>query len=356
MRSKHRYVPVLKWKPGEYRALRCLDVEVAEYITPLVEVPAIPPAKEGKPPVTVAEHLKPLPQQMRQCWRGVRPSPMFVDCQAVAELLPDNTPPVVDVVRRAATHGVPLVPVTGLAAHPDHQRGIRELARDGQGVCLRVAPSELGRNPVAKLTLFLRSLPVEPAQADIILDLHSVKEPDEDGWYDDLRPVLLALSSGFACRSLTLLSGAFPTDLSRLRPGAREVPRVDWRLWRRLATLALSQTLDFGDYAIANPEARAMTASFVSPSASIRYTAEDTWVTLRGKSIIRDGSEQFHELSAALVGHASFRGPRFSWGDRYIAACAKRQDGPGNSTVWRQVGTNHHLTFVARQLATLSAA
>ncbi|WP_422802525.1 beta family protein [Sulfitobacter pontiacus] len=49
----------------------------------------------------------------------------------------------------------------------------------------------------------------------------------------------------------------------------------------------------------------------------------------------------------------AFRGATFSLGDKYIADCAAHAVGTGNSTTWKWVTINHHITIVADDLATL---
>ena len=86
-------------------------------------------------------------------------------------------------------------------------------------------------------------------------------------------------------------------------------------------------------------------------SASIRYTTDGNWLVVKGRNVRRYGFEQYFELCRTLVMRQEFSGRGFSWGDQYIDDCAFERTGPGNATTWRKVGTNHHLTLVARALA-----
>lgn len=80
------------------------------------------------------------------------------------------------------------------------------------------------------------------------------------------------------------------------------------------------------------------------------------WLVIKGRNVRQYGFEQYFELCGALVNRNEYSGAGFSWADDYIAKCAGRESGPGNATTWRKVGTNHHLTLVARQLASRPAA
>ena len=89
------------------------------------------------------------------------------------------------------------------------------------------------------------------------------------------------------------------------------------------------------------------------PSASIRYTAQDSWLVLKGKNLRGNGFGQFYQVSRDLIARPEYSGRNFSWGDAYIYECGDELAGPGNLTTWRKVGTSHHLVFAVRQLANL---
>jgi hypothetical protein len=108
----------------------------------------------------------------------------------------------------------------------------------------------------------------------------------------------------------------------------------------------------FGDYAIAHPVPTELDPRTMRMSASIRFTTDEDWLIVKGKNVRQYGFDQYFELCRTLVGLPEYLGENFSWGDRFIARCARGSAGPGNATTCRKVGTNHHLTLVARQLAT----
>ena len=81
-------------------------------------------------------------------------------------------------------------------------------------------------------------------------------------------------------------------------------------------------------------------------------THEHYVASFRGNEI------QMHEYCQANTGSPlfAFQGSDFSYGDRFIEKCAKREVGASNLTRWKEVGINHHITTVVNDLATLSAA
>jgi len=111
----------------------------------------------------------------------------------------------------------------------------------------------------------------------------------------------------------------------------------------------------FGDYSINHPNLLPMDMRLLKPAATIRYAVDDAWLMVKGTSVRqKNGYDQFHSHSAAVVASGFFMGSGFSAGDMYISKCATRTTGKGNLTTWRQVGTNHHLEKVASDVASLS--
>ena len=112
----------------------------------------------------------------------------------------------------------------------------------------------------------------------------------------------------------------------------------------------------FADYAISHPYTKELDPRTMRMSASIRYTTSNNWLVLKGRNVRQYGFDQYFELAKELIERPEYADRDFSWGDKYIADCALGMTGPGNATTWRKVGTNHHITLVARQIAKLSLA
>jgi hypothetical protein len=67
--DSRKYVPVLKWRQGEYQALFLLDDEVKNFVVPLI---VIPPREydfeEQRMKKTVHEHIETFPKRLKQKW------------------------------------------------------------------------------------------------------------------------------------------------------------------------------------------------------------------------------------------------------------------------------------------------
>ena len=159
-------------------------------------------------------------------------------------------------------------------------------------------------------------------------------------------------------RSLSVIAGSFPKDLSAFpKNGQYTQQRLDWLSWLYQVNRRppLQRLPTFGDYTIQHP-------FFSEPprhmnfSASIRYTSGDYWVVMRGEGVRNEtgpGYAQWPANAFLLRERREFCGSDFSYGDAYIEEMSSQLAATGNPETWLRAGINHHLTFVARQIASL---
>jgi hypothetical protein len=94
-------------------------------------------------------------------------------------------------------------------------------------------------------------------------------------------------------------------------------------------------------------------------SASIRYTSDDYWVIMRGEGVLNDdgpGYDGYLGNAMLLVERDEFCGADFSAGDQYIQHMSMQSDKPGSAQTWIRAAINHHITFTARQIASLTGS
>lgn len=352
----HRhYVPILRWKEAERLALRDLADDIRDGITPLVQL--VPESiAVGKRIRSANDALEKIARDMRECW-GTRS--LLVDLGRLDPRLRinGNTHPLAYLGGKARATSVSMIPVTGLHRDSAYQAAVREVvAEDKRGLCLRLFRGDL-RNPRLRpdVQRLLSQLQLGPSQVHLVLDMEC-----HDSSYPDFDALSSLVPDIREWRSLVVASGAFPPDLTQWKtPGTYSVPRLDWQAW--LSEIELSENLirkpTFSDYGIYHPTYKPP-PGFPNFSASIRYTTEDVWTIMRGEGVRNErgaGFAQWPANAELLCGRPEFRqcGPRFSAGDAYIAREAGNYAHPGNASTWLQAGFNHHLTFVARQIASL---
>ena len=367
-----RYVPILRGKLGEYHALRGLAPEVRDLLTPVIAIPQIPwNWTEDTPAKTLTEHLAPVPNLLQSC--GFADQPFFLDLDMAMDSEDPSRNKVVDdehalvwltaEAAEAAERGVRLVPVTGLDRPDDYQAAVGAVAaRDDLGACIRL-DLDFFDDPdvlIDELARLRGRIGVDPSESDLIVDFKDIRQTISQVAL--LRriavDILSALPEADAWRSVTLTGSSFPATLSDMAAeSVTPLGRVEYRLWEDVLRRPsrIRRLPAFGDYGVSSAEpSEEVDPRWMRMSANLRYTTHDRWLIFKGRNVRDHGYEQFRELCADLVQRPEFSGRDFSSADGYIDDCAVGNVPHGNATTWRRLGTNHHLTLVARQIASRS--
>jgi Beta protein len=353
------YVPILKGKEGEYGALDELSTASKDAIAPVIEVPSVPyDYANERPAKTLSDHVAPIAERLNKSWAGRE---LYLDMPwfSGGELLSNGLPAVAHLLHECWQRSVRAVPVLRTTSSKDYASALqRHLTGGGRNrVCVRLAISDFDdegevapRDAVAGL---LDAVGASVAASDLILDLGDMGM-DVGRATLLARSVLSQLPSPGEWTNVVLAGASFPENLSDVDAATTtRLPRVEWQTWERLRRRPTGERrrLLFGDYGISHPTPAELDPRTMRMSASIRYTTDDSWLVLKGRNVRQFGFDQYFALAKELVALPDYSGENFSWGDRFVALCARGAAGPGNATTWRKVGTNHHLTLVARRLA-----
>lgn len=356
----HRhYVPVLRWKQAERLALRQLDARTRAGMTPLIEVnPRALAAEEAADPAVVDKRCSKVAAEILGDWGNGR---AFLDLGLLAPGVraAGGVHPLTKIFQEGRTLFPSFVPVTGLGRDVAYQDAARSvLAADNRGLCLRLKAGELERPGLPEeIDRLLTGFGLDYEAVDVLVDYGVVGDAPPD-----LAAACESLPGLRRWRTFTVLSAAFPVDLSGMRVGEHVLPRRDWRAWRDQVTALppLPRLPAYGDYTVQHPVFREPGFG-LNFSASIRYTAEDAFVVMRGEGVRNDdgpGYAQWPANAMMLCERPEFRGEGFSAGDRYIkemsAEVEKNGSGrTGDAGTWLRAAFNHHLTLTVRQIANL---
>lgn len=351
------YVPVLRWKRAERIALRHLNSADKAFVTPLIElIPAnFSPGKHGdeRDP---AEVMNCQAEEIRKNWGR---TPFFIDLGLVEKHLPQvgTAPHPLDYLgSRAEIEGIRLIPVTALDRRGAYQDAVTRVASAGSGACVRLSARDVLQPGFASdIAALVDRLHLELTHIDVVLDYQVF-----DRSAPNLATLIPQIPNIELWRTLTVACGAFPQDLQQFTPGRHTIHREDWISWRTQTVGAqhLRRKPSFADYTVQygiylEPPARS------NPSASIRYTLPEDWLIMRGEGIFNEdgpGHEQYIGNAMLLCESDDFYGQGFSYGDGYIFDVSQGVQNHGNPETWIRAGINHHITVVARQLASLAAS
>lgn len=354
------YVPILRWKEAERAALAQLDSDVADRITPLIEIVQenfTRTNRAGRPVLLPAEKaMYEVAGQLYQAW-GERP--FFIDFVNVPVFGPLQGPDLLDLLSRyAAPLGLRMIPVTGLNRISEWQSSVARLLKSGtEGVCLRLTLTDAQSPTLGQdLASVVSRLGVRPDAIDLIADLEAINSSVTG--YGELSNLTTGLPTW---RNFVVSAGGFPKDLSGYRKNEQHsIPRLEWALWTTHVGKP-SRTWrmpSFGDYTIQCPRYTQRRRGRMRYSASIRYTVQDRWIIMRGENVFRKGGPgfgQYPDLALMLSGLPDYCGEGYSRGDRYIKEISLQNKDTGAATDWLQAGINHHMTYVVRQLATFNS-
>jgi hypothetical protein len=243
------------------------------------------------------------------------------------------------------------------------------LAIDGRGIAIRLQdPSLFEETLPTTLSSCLTTNGLVPKDVDLILDLQYVDPGRERTQALVLQAVTATLPFLMDWRSFSLAASSFPKDFSGLPDfGITSYLRSEWLMWSliRSGKVPFPRTPAFADYAINHAEFEDIDPRAMIANGNIRYTIDTEWLYFKG-TILRDlkrmgviikrspGFSQFVRLAQTLIAHASYCGPAFSSGDQQVDDVAHSRSSTGNLMIWRKIGTNHHVTFVVRQIASSS--
>jgi Beta protein len=360
------YVPILKGKEGEYRALKQLCLTHRPCLTPLVDLPPVRwNFRKEEPEKEIEAHLSKVPEKLRKSW-GTS-SRLFVDLYMLQpNTTRDGRSPLAlfcDLARGKGFQltGLKVVPVTGIGRPTNYQEAVRDaVARDGRGLCLRLQAGDFDdqENLEEKMTELLALFEAERSDIDVIIDLKSVLPSQVSTITRAVRSMLVDLPFVDEWRTLTLAASAFPENLSEYGPDSLGVrPRAEWAIWQGLhkEKKKLPRMPTFADYGICHPDfPEDIDPQTLQMAPNIRYTTVNDWLILKGRSVKTHSFAQFNDLCKTLVDRREFCGSDFSWGDRWFSNYAAGTPQSGNATTWRAIGTSHHLEFVTKQIASLS--
>ena len=350
------YVPILRRRAAEVAAVTNLLNEDFANITPFFELceHILTPEKREKLLRIDSEiYFYEVIKELAGCCEF---KPYFIDFGYVEGLFSrkDNRHMLEVYFDLLDHHHCKAIPVTGLSRSDSYQNGISQcLRRWGTGMCLRLTQRDI-REPtfVLRLNMLLRNFDIGPRDVDLLVDLGIYR--DSNPSYEEISDRIPMLREW---KSFIVACGSFPEDLSDLaKNDEHKLPRSDWQRW---LDLLMSQSRPrriptFADYTIQFPR-RPEPLSFIPrTSASIRYTARDHWVVMRGEWLNNPhgaGFDQYWGLANSLMSRPEYSGEDFSFGDQYIARIGSQNRLTGNISTWLQAGLNRHMTLTVRQIS-----
>lgn len=352
------YVPALRWRLGEYQALTKLASDVKDRIVPLITIPDVEfDFEHGRLKKTVHEHVHPFVLRYHKKWGG-RPAWVALTSSIAAGRMNGGEHVFDYVFDGLGSYDELAIPALPLDADRATVAAVRRTAkRDGQGVGAIVRLEDLMVGGVeAKVVSLARQSGVFLAEMDVVIDLRAPNFEPYGLFAGALWQAMSQLGDLGRFRNVVLLSTAIPESFRMIAKGTDELPRHDWLFYRAFLQRIPAEIRrpNYGDYTIVHPNFTALDMRMVRAAAKLIYTKSKSWGTRKGGAF-RDNPSQMRGHCAEIIqnSHFEFRGGGYSYGDKYIEGCAVGVESTSNLTRWKDVGINHHMTMVVRDLAKL---
>ncbi|HEV7614723.1 MAG TPA: beta family protein [Solirubrobacterales bacterium] len=359
------YVPFLKGKAGEFAALAQLSVDQRQPLTPLIDVPPerVKFFKGGQFQIeTVEKALAGYAEQIAEAWGSV--DHCFVDLGGFDpdHRMDDGRHPLTAFFEDARAAGIAPIPVTGIDRDRPQLDAVREVCTTWRlGAAIRLRRPELQKNGEQLrevLPKLLALIDQQPHQIDLVLDFGELLKSQVTEVEQEARSVIASFPFLDEWRSLTLCSGAFPSQISDFvgTQSSGERPRRDFNLWQRLmkSGAPLSRLPAFGDCGVAAADwPSAFNPMEMNPSCKIIYASDEEWLIEKGRSFRDYGGEQYRTLAAQVKARPGFLTASHCQTEKKVIDCAANRGGTGGLKEWVTAATRHHIEVVSRQLASL---
>jgi hypothetical protein len=355
------YMPILKGRAGELRALEEVSETTASQMTPLVEIPLVADESDSEDPLTseITGDVGKFAADIKRRWSPDRR--VVFDASVIPSSRYNN--PTVDLINAFARDDYTVTPTVRPSDDEEILKSIGATIHEWhiESACIRLSGDDLDPSDVPLEVSIRRTLDwlrVSPHEVDVVLDFRSVTDENAISFMARIaRLVLAELPHIDQWRTLVCAAGAFPPDLNAVQSEVvTELPRHDAAMWNAVRERTRGRTPIFGDYGIAYP-GQAAGVPF-APAPQLRFTSERNWVVMKGRRQDRRGARQFYEICERIAS-AAVVDPQLSWGDNYVYEAARSARSgndsvrTGNAMIWRAIGTSHHLAYVANRLATL---
>ena len=351
------YMPQLKWKFGELKAIGTAVGASSGRLLPLF---VIPPAGafdqlEGRT-LGTAEYIRSFGAKLAGHWRG---GPVFVDGNLIDDERHSSSVgqhALTELLERARLAHVVACPVTTMSRSPSYQDAVRRFRKHNPGwpICIRLSLSETDVLATeSRVDSLLKQFDAISSETVLLLDAGPIFVPDAD----QLANVIIDTLAPLGRQKFAKVFWGATTFPEKHGLKAGEIgrwKRSDWAVYERLLSRAgeLAVLPMFSDYGLEYPAHYKPIQ--ISPVAHLRYSSAKDYLMVRGTSTKKpNGYEAIFPVAGKLAELTEFQGSSYSIGNSYVAGLATGAGKTGHAGMWRWAATDHHLSLVLNTLGGL---
>jgi hypothetical protein len=360
---KNVYVPVIKGKPNDLKAIEKVAASTRYAIKPLIEITPVNRKKES-----ADDHIARFADLLE---RRALSGDLFIDLYGLLpeENVASGENATIAGFKLLKSKGIVATPVYGFERNDEIWSDLEKLvSASGTGFCFRISIDDLddlAEDTWSQIIERTVQLKLSPSKVDIIIDLRYIGETQESGksvgtLVNELKELVVDFLSynprASTYRSITVCGSSALKTVSQIpKDEVGEITRVELHLWSALyQELSGCIPLSFGDYGVIHPDF-ADFGQNKNANAKIRYTVADKIVYFRGHGLYRPIKDfgQYRTIAQKICSDNRYRGRHASFGDDYIYKCANSNGVSGNLGPLVLADMNHHVTYTANQVQRL---
>lgn len=336
------YVPILKWKQGEQIAIKHLTEEIADSITPYLNVMTYD--KQTESSTGFKKYLN-------------NKRPFYLNNHFNLE---DQTGELIELFEELLSLDYHPIPVVSPSSPDELLEYLSENKSKFPRMLIHLKEKETQTNSHS-LTKFVSKIGIRPENCDLLIDLFTIDPKVNSDIYVDYSAKALSELSKLPFRSTIFSASSFPEMIQQIKSDdIGQFQRLEWIIY--LDLIKTYPKLIFSDYGNDDPF-DVISDHGYKLVPTIRYTSDSHWIIYRGHHDKNKPNDftQFHELSRKLVrDNTIFQGKEYSWGNQIIYECSlittcKIKCNHSHLPEWVKRTMNHHLTYVTRQVSCLSS-
>lgn len=339
------YMPILKWKQGEQRALKEFPSDLKHCLLPIIELMKLKIPSGTTVLTAINNELPKIVKTMVAA--NFDEYSVGIDTSL---MMPAHNDIRLTIYMANKLHksGIKVVPVL----HPSMLfHNITEITKltDFPELILRVKPSTVLPEQIVFLLNEIKQNFLLEHRWHVVLDTHDVVSTQAASLTSQVGPFITKLQAIPYIETITFSGGSFPMSMQGISQGSNSIDRVEWIAYQQLKPTF--PDLKFGDYSVTNPVLMEVEdPSKMNPSVQIRYTRNNDWLVFKAGGSKTSGMGQYNDLCRLLIMHGDYNQPPFSYGDKNYWHHAQPSSTSGNYMTWRRDATSHHIVYTTRQL------
>tara|TARA_R110001583_G_C5654369_1_gene409055 strand:- start:1126 stop:2199 length:1074 start_codon:yes stop_codon:yes gene_type:complete len=352
-----KYVPFLKAKQNEIRAISLISKDRLKEIIPFFDIPR----SDANNPVEIKAKIQSAKKTIERAHKTAS-FWFYIDVYDIpGDVIIDGSP-IYDFVLNEFS-GFSTIPVIGLDRDPEHLKSVKKNLGDKIYLAIRLVDDDLISFNLTKRKLeAIFNQFQDDVVFDLILDCRLINEHNHAIIAKQCSQFLDRVDELPRVADVIVTSSSIPPLITELVQSKTSCifTRYEWELWNNLVFTSAKNVV-YGDYTVVSPE-YADTNIPVELMRNVQcpkviYTDLDKAFVTRGGALKTNGDAQFYQLAEDVLNCGHYRKSNYSLGDKYIDDVAnkkltKRLKGGtyiticGSPSKWIETTVNCHVSFI----------